>query len=179
MIDTATTARPYAQALFNLAKDSGEKSLNAWLSDVSALSIAVSDPIFAAFMSNPKSSYVEIESILLSCAKHIDEAELKRFLHLLIKNRRLAVLPEISAQYSDLLKLYKNEVTAHIDSAFPLSEQQVLEILPVLEKKFARKLVPTVHLNTSLIGGISVRVGDEVWDTSIKAQLESLQRNLT
>ncbi len=63
---------------------------------------------------------------------------------------------------------------AVITSAFELSHAQVAELLSTLEKKFGRKLNPTVTVDPSLIGGVRVVVGDEVLDTSVRAKLQQM-----
>jgi F-type H+-transporting ATPase subunit delta len=66
-----------------------------------------------------------------------------------------------------------------IESAFPLSLVQVAETVTVLEKRFGRKLNPTVRVVPELIGGIRVSVGDEVLDTSVKSRLDQMKAALT
>jgi len=61
----------------------------------------------------------------------------------------------------------------------PIEPQQLGEVVQTLEKRFARKLNPTVVVDPSLIGGIRVVVGDEVLDTSIRARLEQMRAALT
>ena len=63
---------------------------------------------------------------------------------------------------------------ASITSAFELSGAQVAELVSTLEKKFGRKLNPTVTVDPSLIGGVRVVVGDEVLDTSVRAKLQQM-----
>ena len=63
---------------------------------------------------------------------------------------------------------------ADIVSAFEMSRAQVAELVATLEKKFGRKLNPTVTVDPSLIGGVRVVVGDEVLDTSVRAKLQQM-----
>ena len=62
-----------------------------------------------------------------------------------------------------------------ITSAFELDPVQVKELVATLEKKFGRKLNPSVQVDGSLIGGVRVVVGDEVLDTSVRAKLQQMQ----
>ena len=63
---------------------------------------------------------------------------------------------------------------AHVTSAFDMSSEQVTQLVASLEKKFGRKLNPTVTVDASLIGGVRVVVGDEVLDTSVRAKLQQM-----
>lgn len=66
-----------------------------------------------------------------------------------------------------------------IVSAFPLEGAQLAELVTSLERKFKRKLKPAVEVDSSLIGGVRVTVGDEVLDTSVRARLAGMQAALT
>jgi F-type H+-transporting ATPase subunit delta len=68
---------------------------------------------------------------------------------------------------------------AEITSAFAMSDAQVTALLGLLEKKFGRKLNPSVNVDNALIGGVRVIVGDEVLDTSVRAKLQQMQVALT
>ena len=68
---------------------------------------------------------------------------------------------------------------AQIASAYPIDAALLADVVAALEKRFARKLNPTVNVDPTLIGGIRVVVGDEVLDTSVKARLEQMKVALT
>ena len=65
-----------------------------------------------------------------------------------------------------------------VASAFALNDAQVKDVVATLEKKFGRKLNPSVTVDDSLIGGVRVVVGDEVFDTSVRAKLQQLHAAL-
>ena len=67
---------------------------------------------------------------------------------------------------------------AEIVSAFEMSDAQVKELIATLERKFGRKLKPSVTVDNSLIGGVRVTVGDEVLDTSVRARLQKMHTAL-
>jgi F-type H+-transporting ATPase subunit delta len=93
---------------------------------------------------------------------------------MLAENGRLALLPEIGAQFHVLKNAQEGAADANISSAFALSEAQVKDLTAALEKKFGRKLNPSVTVDQSLIGGVRVVVGDEVLDTSVRAKLQQM-----
>ena len=97
----------------------------------------------------------------------------------MIGNGRLSVLPEIAAQFHALKNAQSGSSDAVVYSAFPIDAGALAEVAVMLEKRFGRKLNPSVVLQPELIGGIRVVVGDEVLDTSVKARLEQMKVALT
>jgi F-type H+-transporting ATPase subunit delta len=95
-----------------------------------------------------------------------------------IKPRQAALmetlLPEIAAQFAVLKNANEGAADAEIVSAFEISGDQLAQLVATLEKKFGRKLNPTVTVDPSLIGGVRVVVGDEVLDTSVRAKLQQM-----
>lgn len=171
MAELATVARPYAEALFRVAK-SGD--LRAWSDLVSELAQAGNHPDVLALAGNPSVSDSQIVDILLSIIKSKAGDEAKNFVTMLVENGRVSLLPEIGAQFHALKNAQEGAADAHIDSAFELSADQVQDLVAVLEKKFGRKLNPAVCVDASLIGGVRVVVGDEVLDTSVRAKLQQM-----
>jgi F-type H+-transporting ATPase subunit delta len=69
-------------------------------------------------------------------------------------------------------------VDAHVESAFPLSDAQMAEIVKTLEAKVGKKVSATASVNGDLIGGVSIKIGDEVMDTSVRGKLAQLSKSL-
>ena len=98
----------------------------------------------------------------------------KNFIQMLVENGRVSLLPEIGAQFHALKNAREGAADADITSAFPITEAQVAELVGSLEKKFGRKLNPSVTVDAALIGGVRVVVGDQVLDTSVRAKLQKM-----
>ncbi len=96
-----------------------------------------------------------------------------------VDNGRLAVLPEIAAQFHALVNASSGVSDADIHSAFAIEPAQLPEVVAALEQRFKRKLNARVVIEPELIGGIRVVVGDEVLDTSVRARLEQMRVALT
>lgn len=94
---------------------------------------------------------------------------------LLVENDRLLLLPEIASQFLWLKNRHEGTADAEIASAFALTDAQVADLVAGLEKKFGVKIKPTVRVDASLIGGVRVAVGDQVLDTSVRAQLDRMR----
>ncbi len=176
MAELATVARPYAEALFRVAKSSsGGTTLAAWSELVSEMTQAGSHPDILAFASNPNVSETQVIDTFLSVLKSPVTAEAKNFVSILVENGRVSLLPEIGAQFHALRNAEEGAADAKIDSAFEMTGAQIQALVATLEKKFGRKLNPSVTVDASLIGGVRVVVGDEVLDTSVRAKLQQMQ----
>ncbi len=171
MAEIATVARPYAEALFRVAQTG---NLTAWSELVSELAYIGAHPDVQAFARNPNVTEAQIADAFTSMIKSPLTAEATNFIALLIENGRISLLPEIGAQFHVLKNAYDGAADANITSAFAISDAQVAELVKTLEKKFGRKLNPTVTVDAALIGGVCVVVGDQVFDTSVRAKLQQM-----
>jgi F-type H+-transporting ATPase subunit delta len=176
MAELATVARPYAEALFRVAR---QGDMAAWSNIVSELGTIGANPDVQAFASNPNVNAAQLADTIASLVKSPLNAEAKNFVAMLAENGRIAALPEICAQFHELKNAQEGAADATIYSAFEISAGQLSQLVATLEKKFGRKLNPTVTVDPSLIGGVRVVVGDEVLDTSVRAKLQQMQVALT
>jgi F-type H+-transporting ATPase subunit delta len=177
MAELSTIARPYAEALFNAAQAGG--SLETWLVATDELAMLARHPQVAEVVSDPKLGDRQVFDLLTGLMKSQLPAEGKNFLQMLIDNDRLVALPEIARQFRVLKNQSEGVADCLIESAFPMNDAQVSELLSALAKKFALKLKPEVRVDASLIGGVRVTVGDHVLDTSVKTRLAQMQAALT
>lgn len=176
MAELATIARPYAEALFQVAVKGGLKQIAEYLDVVTAVA---SDAQLRKFSSNPKATPEQIYAVMTDVIKTPMPDSVQNLLRTIIENNRLAVLPELAAQFHALASAHSGVAEAMVYSAFALEAAQLEGVLASLEKRFARKLNAKVQVEPGLIGGIRVVVGDEVLDTSVKARLEQMKAALT
>jgi len=179
MAELATIARPYAEALFQVAQ---KHDVKAWAQQLDTLALVAQDAELRQFADDPRVTSEQVftaVSQVQTAAKQDLAPELQNFLRAVIENARLAALPEAVAQFHELANAAAGVADAHIFSAFPIANGQLAEVVAMLEKRFGRKLLPAVSLEPALIGGIRVVVGDEVLDTSVKARLERMKVALT
>ena len=172
MAELATVARPYAEALFRVAKAG---NLSAWSELVSEMAHVAAHPDVQALSHNPNVAGKQVADILLALLKSPLNDEAKNFINMLVENGRVTLLPEIGTQFHALKNAQDGAADVEIASAFELNDTQVKELVATLEKKFGRKLNPSVHVDSSLIGGVRVVIGDEVLDTSVRAKLQLMQ----
>jgi F-type H+-transporting ATPase subunit delta len=171
MAELATIARPYAEALFRVAQSG---NLAAWSDLVSEMAAIAALPDVKSFAGNPKLSDRQVVETFLSLLKSSVFPEAKNFVQMLAENGRLSLLPEIGTQFHALKNAAEGAADAEITSAYELTDAQVKDLVATLEKKFGRKLNPTVKVDNALIGGVRVAVGDEVLDTSVRAKLQRM-----
>jgi F-type H+-transporting ATPase subunit delta len=176
MAEPITVARPYAEAAFALAREGN--ALPVWSSMLRYAGAVIADPAMARALDNPKLTVAERESLLLSvCGDRLDTMG-RRFLRVLVEADRVALLPQIATLFDALRNDAEGVATARIDSAFPLSDQQLAELTAGLEKRFGRKIEATVAVDPALIGGARITVGDTVIDASVQAQLQTMASQL-
>jgi F-type H+-transporting ATPase subunit delta len=177
MAELATIARPYAEAVFRLAKET--HSLSAW-SDALALIVAIyQDPQTQAAIGDPKATSSDIERLLLAISGERIDGAARNLIQLLVHNRRLGVLREIRDLFEKLKLEDEGKLDAKISSAFPLDDAQRAQVVNLLSTRFKRKIDATVTVDPELIGGIKVEVGDKVWDASVRGRLQTMAVTLT
>lgn len=177
MAELATIARPYAEALFRVAKS---QDLVTWSALVAEMGQIAANADVKMLAKNPAVSHQQVVDTVLALLKspQAAHAEVKNFVATLVDNGRLIALPEIAEQFQVLKNAQEGAADAEITSAFAMTEAQVKDLIATLEKKFGRKLNPSVTVDNSLIGGVRVVVGDEVLDTSVRAKLQELHAAL-
>ena len=176
MAELATLARPYAEALFKSISVNDLQSVDNQLSELAQLA---ADDGLRGFAGNPRVTVGQVYGVINSATPTPLGDRVQNLLRIIIENRRLAALPEISAQFKALVNAQAGSSDATVYSAFPIDAAELASVVETLEKRFARKLKATVVLAPELIGGIRVVVGDEVLDTTVKARLEQMKLALT
>lgn len=176
MAELATIARPYAEALFQVAR---KGDLNAVRAQLDALALVAGDEGLRQFADHPKTAPAQVFDVMAAAVKQPLATIVQNFLHAVLENGRLAALPVVATQFHALASSAEGVAEAKVESAFPLDAAQLAELIAVLEKRFAQKLTATVAVDPSLIGGVRVTVGDEVLDTSVRARLERMKTTLT
>ena len=181
MAEISTIARPYAEALLKAVKDSKEEGLAQKLIPVlDTIDEIVADPKLKELASDPSLSSDQIYELIRGMLDKAVPQEAENLLKLVIQNGRIEALPQITAQYRELLNHENKEADVTIETAFPLSDDQVADLIKALDKKFPGiKLLPKVVVDKALIGGVRVIVGDKVLDGTVKARLAEMQSALT
>ena len=168
-------ARPYAAALFDLAQEAN--SVEATEKDLDAVNALIegSDD-FSRFLVSPTIT-TDAKSAALNAI--IDRAKPSQLvantLRLVAKNGRLFALSAIIAEFKRLAAASRNEVSAEVTSATPLSSAQEKELVAVLKDKVGKDITLITRVDESLIGGLVVKVGSQMIDSSLKTKLSAMK----
>jgi F-type H+-transporting ATPase subunit delta len=168
-------AERYATALFELAED--EKGLAELEADVGRFATMhdQSDDLKAFIRSPVYSAEEQVRAI----AAVLDRAEVKgvvaNFFQVVAANRRLFAAPEIISAFRRLLAAHRGEVTAEVTSAEPLSETHVAALKEALKQSLGKDVALDARVDPALIGGLIVKVGSRMIDSSLRTKLSSLK----
>jgi len=174
--DITTVARPYAQAVFARARESGQ--LDAWGDALTALSAIVGDADMAEQIGNPNVPRDRLRDAILEIAADNLSAESKNLVSLLAANNRLSTLPEIARLFEELTTRFQGISQVQVLSAFDLDKATQTELSAVLKKRLGAEVEMTVETDPSLIGGVEIRAGDLVIDGSVRGKLRKLANEL-
>ncbi len=173
-ISSGIAAR-YATALFDLAKD--EKALKGLEGDVDALDSALTASAdLRELIGSPIVSREDQSSAIAAIAKKMGLSVLMtNALALMASKRRLFVLPQLLADLRDRIATEKGEVTAEVTAAIALTADQAKKLAASLKASVGKDVKLKTAVDESLIGGLVVKLGSTMIDTSIKSKLAALQ----
>lgn len=172
MADSASIARPYAKAVFDLAKESGD--YESWSAALSQLSMIAQDEEFVQLVNDPRVTNQQQVDLLSDLAKDSLPANGDNFLQLLVQNDRLTALGDIASQYADLVAKEQSLISAEVVTAMPLSDEQQAQLKSALEMRLNSKVEINQVVDQSLLGGAIIKAGDLVIDGSAKGRIEKL-----
>jgi F-type H+-transporting ATPase subunit delta len=168
-------ATRYATALFELAKDGG--ALTALETDTAALNEALTASAeLRGMIASPVVSREEQGSAMAAVGAKLGLNPLvANTLALMAEKRRLFVLPQFLANLADQIAAEKGEVTAEVTAARALTAAQSKKLAETLKARVGKTVKLKTTVDESLIGGLVVKLGSTMIDTSVKAKLAALQ----
>jgi F-type H+-transporting ATPase subunit delta len=171
-------AERYATAVFDLALEG--KKLKALETDVAALEGAMADSAdFRTLMTSPLYSRDQQEVAIAAIAKKMKlSPTTANTLQLLASKRRLFVLPQLAAVLRERLAEERGEVTAEVTTAKALTKGQAEKLAATLKAQVGKAVTIKETVDASIIGGLIVKVGSKMIDTSIKSKLNALQNTM-
>ncbi len=176
-ISTGIAAR-YATAVFELVK--ADNSLTTLETDIAALGEAMdASDALGALIHSPIYSREEQGNAIAALAGKMGLSEtMTNTLGLLASNRRLFVLPQLLGQLSAMIAEDKGEVTAEVTSAKALTKAQSDKLAAQLKETVGKTVTLKTAVDESLIGGLIVKVGSKMIDTTVKSKLDALQNTM-
>lgn len=174
--DITTIARPYAEAAFQRAKETGQ--VDAWSGALTGLAAVTADPQLAAQMGNPSVPSSRICDIALEVYGDDLPTEVANFLKLLAHNGRIAAVVEIARLFE--ISRITDQGVRHVSirSAFAVNAEQQQMLATALARRFGGQVELTVETDSALIGGIEIRAGDLVIDDSVRSKITQLAHAL-
>ena len=176
MAELATLARPYANAVFVLARDNG--ALDLWARRLAVLAAAADQERVRTLLQSPEVP-AEQKALQLAkvCGEEIDDRG-RALLRVLARNGRLPLLGEISRRFEELKAAEERNLDVEVLSTYPLTDAQAKRLADALQAKFGKQVRLSSEVDASLLGGVVVRAGDTVIDGSVRGRLDKLAESL-
>lgn len=172
MAELVTIARPYAEAIFKLARES--RNLEGWSDMLALIEAVVRDEQVARRIGDPNVDAATLEGLILGALGDRLDGQGRNFVQVLIHNQRLELVPQIRTLYEELRREHEGVVEATIVSALPIKDDQARDLLAALEKKYGRKVNARMEVDPALIGGARIVVGDKVIDATVRGRLDAM-----
>jgi F-type H+-transporting ATPase subunit delta len=161
MAEKTTIARPYAQAIFDIAKEQG--ALKEWSAMLDLAANVAADPTMQALIDSPRHTDAQVVELFLNvCGDKLSDVG-KSMIRVLGENKRLEA---------------EKTIEAEVESATTLTDAQLAAISAALKARLGREVSFKCSINESLLGGAIIRAGDLVIDGSVVGKLTKLQSTL-
>lgn len=172
MQENLTIARPYAQAAYEYARTEGQ--LGAWSEALAFLASIIADPDMRRLITDPRIGRQRLLDLLFELGGTRFGASFRNFVKVLSGAHRLGVAGEIAQVFERHRADAENVAHAEIVTAYPLAAAEEARIAAAVQKRLGKEVRIRQRVDQSLIGGAVVRVGDTVFDVSLKGGLSQL-----
>jgi F-type H+-transporting ATPase subunit delta len=172
MAELSTLARPYAKAAFEYAVE--RNALVAWHDQLATVAAVVADAGMATVLHNPALTAAQQAGRLGEVCGDALSTEVRNFISILASNKRLDLLPEIYALFSQYKANREKTVDVEVISAFDLADSIREKLAQALGNKLERQVNVRTSTDSNLIGGVLIRAGDMVIDGSVRGKLDKL-----
>ena len=172
-----TAARRYAEAAFELGRS--DESLDAWSEDLARLSDALASLQVETVVRHPAIAFERKQELLRRVVGDGVSPQALNLVLLMIRRGRPKQVPAMVERFNELLRRERGVVRAEVRSALPLEEPEREAISERLRALTGDAVEINELVDPSLIGGIAVRIGDRLYDASVRSRLERLRARLT
>ena len=171
MAELSTLARPYARAAFEYAVNA---DLDAWSSQLALVAAVAQAENMVKILSSPSlTSKQQAQHFVDVCGDELS-SQAKNFISVLAENKRLALLPEISALYEQFKANREKSVDVEVATAFELDAAIQEKLATALSTTLEREVTVQTTIDKNLLGGVVIRAADVVIDGSIRGRLNKL-----
>lgn len=176
MAEPATLARPYAHAVFGIAKEL--RRFDAWSRRLKMLAAAVREPRIRDMLQTPTlGSEEKAHKLAQLCQDDLDDHG-RTFVRVLARNKRLQLLPEIAATFEALRAEQERILEVEVISAHSLTADEEQRLTQSLAARYDRRVELKARVDANLLGGAIIRAGDTVIDGSVRGKLQKLSEAL-
>jgi F-type H+-transporting ATPase subunit delta len=176
MIELSPLARPYAKAIFAAALDAGNHEMVA--KDLALLSVVSQTKEVASLIQDPQLSKEKIANTIIGLADGEVGDLSNKMLELLADNKRLNLIEAINASYQKLLEQYNKTSSILVNVADQPSEDNKKIITEKLLAEHGEGSNIEFSKDPSIMGGLSIKIGDETLDLSIRGKVKKLVNQL-
>ena len=176
MADFTTAARPYANAVYDLASET--TTLDSWSDALANLAAVVTDAQISEMLTDPETGKQQKGELIIQVLGDKLNEQQQNLVKLMAENGRLVIMQDVQEQFEVARAKAENKVEAEVVSAFELTAEQTDELINTLKKKLGCEVTLTTTVDESLIGGVVIKAGDTIIDASMKSQLDSLALSL-
>jgi F-type H+-transporting ATPase subunit delta len=171
-----TAARRYAEAAFEIGREDG--TLDTWERDLARLRDVLGNDEMRALAEHPAVPYSEKARVLRQVVGGVSDEALNLVL-LMIRRGRPGAIHKMVERFGELMRRERGIALAEVRTALPLDDEQRDAVVRRLRELTEQKVEINEVVDESLIGGIAVRIGDRLYDASVRTRLERLRARLT
>jgi F-type H+-transporting ATPase subunit delta len=173
-----SASRQYANALADIALQQG--AAEPVLKQLADIGTAYQESAeLRNFFSNPGVSREAKHGVVEKLIARLGASKiLRNFLFVIIDHRRTQAIPEIVTAFQEVIQQRQGLARAHVLSATPLNDQQKAGLMQTLERLTGKKIQPEYSLQSDLLGGAVVRIGDTIYNGSVKSRLDQMRHHL-
>jgi F-type H+-transporting ATPase subunit delta len=176
-VRSGTVARNYAEALLATARRHDLVERCGDLMDTVA-GVVAADPKLHGVFESPRVPKALKKQLVERALKHVAPPQFIRFLQAIVQRGRQGLLSEIAQEYEQLVDRHLNRVHALVSTARPVDDELARTISRRLAEVFTQTVLPHFRTEPALLGGIVVRVGDRVFDGSLRRKLKLLRNRM-
>ena len=169
-------ARRYAEAAFEIGR--ADRTLDTWERDLERLSAVLADEDVRALAEHPAVAYADKEKVLRRIAGDVSDEAMNLVL-LMIRRGRPGAIDRMVERFGELVRRERGVALAEVRTALPLDDEQREALTERLHELTDKTIEINEVVDEALIGGITVRIGDQLYDASVRTRLERLRTRLT
>jgi F-type H+-transporting ATPase subunit delta len=171
-----SAGRRYADAVFQLAERDG--TLDAWHRDLAIASGLARHELVARAVDSPAVPFAVRRKTVEQLLGNLVSPQARNLCFLLARRGRFAVMPDVSGEYDGLVRESRGIVAATVTTPMPLSETELARLSGRVEQLAGAKVQLAAATDRTLLGGLTIRIGDRLIDASVRGRLERLRGRL-